>query len=252
MRPPPGGAPAASLLARRLLILQFDRGRNAGWRLRHSTRCARAPTARSARPIAAWRSWLDTHLARAARGDAPRGRPVLPPPRHHLRRLWRGRRRTRRPSRSTSFRGSSPGTNGSILHKGLVQRVRALNAFLADAYGEREICRAGVIPEQQILMNAEFVADGAGPRAAGRRARPYRRHRPGAGRREGLLRPRGQCAHAVGRVLRAGEPRSDDAARRPSCSRRCACCRSPTTPRSCWRPCARCRSATMPSPTSCC
>ena len=44
------------------------------------------------------------------------------------------------------------------LHKGLVQRVRALNAFLADAYGEREICRAGVIPEQQVLMNAEFVA----------------------------------------------------------------------------------------------
>ena len=36
--------------------------------------------------------------------------------------------------------------------------MRALNAFLADAYGEREICRAGVIPEQQVLMNAEFVA----------------------------------------------------------------------------------------------
>ena len=45
-----------------------------------------------------------------------------------------------------------------FLHKGLVQRVRALNAFLSDAYGEREICRAGVIPEQQVLMNAEFVA----------------------------------------------------------------------------------------------
>ncbi|MBV8394389.1 MAG: circularly permuted type 2 ATP-grasp protein, partial [Alphaproteobacteria bacterium] len=44
------------------------------------------------------------------------------------------------------------------LHGGLVQRVRALNAFLADAYGEREICRAGVIPEQQILMNGEFVS----------------------------------------------------------------------------------------------
>jgi uncharacterized circularly permuted ATP-grasp superfamily protein len=44
------------------------------------------------------------------------------------------------------------------LHKGLVQRVRALNAFLADAYGDREICRAGVIPEQQVLRNAEFVA----------------------------------------------------------------------------------------------
>ena len=44
------------------------------------------------------------------------------------------------------------------LHKGLVQRVRALNAFLSDAYGEREICRAGIIPERQVLMNAEFVA----------------------------------------------------------------------------------------------
>ena len=44
------------------------------------------------------------------------------------------------------------------LHKGLVQRVKALNAFLVDAYGAREICRAGVIPETQILMNGEFVA----------------------------------------------------------------------------------------------
>ena len=35
-----------------------------------------------------------------------------------------------------------------FLHRGLVQRVRALNMFLSDAYGEREICRAGVIPEK--------------------------------------------------------------------------------------------------------
>ncbi|WP_422011775.1 circularly permuted type 2 ATP-grasp protein [Reyranella sp.] len=45
-----------------------------------------------------------------------------------------------------------------FLHKGLSQRVRALNAFLSDAYGQREICRAGIIPEEQILMNGEFVA----------------------------------------------------------------------------------------------
>ena len=45
-----------------------------------------------------------------------------------------------------------------FLHKGLSQRVRALNAFLTDAYGQREICRAGIIPEEQILMNGEFVA----------------------------------------------------------------------------------------------
>ena len=45
-----------------------------------------------------------------------------------------------------------------FLHRGLVQRVRALNMFLSDAYGEREICRAGVIPETQVLQNAEFVS----------------------------------------------------------------------------------------------
>ena len=53
---------------------------------------------------------------------------------------------------------------------------------------------------------------GAGARAAGRRARPHRRHRPGEGRRKGFLCPRGQCAHAVGRLLCAGEPRGHDAA----------------------------------------
>jgi uncharacterized circularly permuted ATP-grasp superfamily protein len=54
-----------------------------------------------------------------------------------------------------------------FLHKGLEQRVRALNAFLADAYDEREICRAGVIPEAQILMNAEFVAMAQGLKLPG-------------------------------------------------------------------------------------
>ena len=53
------------------------------------------------------------------------------------------------------------------LHKGLVQRVRALNAFLTDAYDQREICRAGVMPEQQILMNAEFVAMAQGLKLPG-------------------------------------------------------------------------------------
>jgi uncharacterized circularly permuted ATP-grasp superfamily protein len=53
------------------------------------------------------------------------------------------------------------------LYKGLVQRVSALNAFLADAYGEREICRAGVIPEQQLLMNAEFVSMAQGLKLPG-------------------------------------------------------------------------------------
>src|SRR3954451_5359492 len=36
------------------------------------------------------------------------------------------------------------------LAAGLAQRVRALNAFLADAYGERRIVKAGVVPERVI------------------------------------------------------------------------------------------------------
>jgi uncharacterized circularly permuted ATP-grasp superfamily protein len=49
-------------------------------------------------------------------------------------------------------------TNGEWrrLAAGLEQRVRALNAFVADAYGEREIVKAGVVPEDLILHNPAF------------------------------------------------------------------------------------------------
>jgi uncharacterized circularly permuted ATP-grasp superfamily protein len=44
-----------------------------------------------------------------------------------------------------------------FLERGLIQRVKALNAFLYDAYHDREICRAGKVPESQILLNEQFV-----------------------------------------------------------------------------------------------
>jgi uncharacterized circularly permuted ATP-grasp superfamily protein len=44
----------------------------------------------------------------------------------------------------------------SFLSRGLEQRVRALNAFLADVYGEREILGAGRIPEALVLHNEGF------------------------------------------------------------------------------------------------
>ncbi len=44
-----------------------------------------------------------------------------------------------------------------FLERGLIQRVRALNAFLYDAYHTREICRAGKVPEAQVLLNDQFV-----------------------------------------------------------------------------------------------
>ncbi|QQS14222.1 MAG: circularly permuted type 2 ATP-grasp protein [Rhodospirillales bacterium] len=55
----------------------------------------------------------------------------------------------------------------TFLERGLSQRVRALNAFLVDAYGAREICRAGVVPERQLLLNAEFAAQAQGVKLPG-------------------------------------------------------------------------------------
>jgi len=44
----------------------------------------------------------------------------------------------------------------SILARGLEQRVNALNAFIRDAYGAREIVAAGIVPEELILQNPAF------------------------------------------------------------------------------------------------
>jgi uncharacterized circularly permuted ATP-grasp superfamily protein len=43
-----------------------------------------------------------------------------------------------------------------LLVKGLEQRVNALNAFIGDVYGSREIVKAGVVPEDLILRNPAF------------------------------------------------------------------------------------------------
>ena len=42
------------------------------------------------------------------------------------------------------------------LAKGLEQRVNALNAFIGDIYGTREIIKAGVVPEDLVLRNPAF------------------------------------------------------------------------------------------------
>jgi uncharacterized circularly permuted ATP-grasp superfamily protein len=48
------------------------------------------------------------------------------------------------------------------LERGLVQRVTALNAFLNDIYGPREILAAGVLPEELVLCNAQFCLGAIG------------------------------------------------------------------------------------------
>lgn len=42
------------------------------------------------------------------------------------------------------------------LQKGLIQRVQALNLFLHDVYHEQRILKAGIIPPEQILKNAQY------------------------------------------------------------------------------------------------
>ena len=42
------------------------------------------------------------------------------------------------------------------LEKGLTQRVNALNLFIKDVYGARDILRAGIVPEDMIFRNPAF------------------------------------------------------------------------------------------------
>jgi uncharacterized circularly permuted ATP-grasp superfamily protein len=48
------------------------------------------------------------------------------------------------------------------LEAGLKQRVRALNAFVADVYGEQQILAQGVVPRDLVLGNSQYRAPMAG------------------------------------------------------------------------------------------
>ena len=49
-----------------------------------------------------------------------------------------------------------PAHEWARLEAGIKQRVRALNAFVADIYHDQEILKAGVVPAEQILGNAQY------------------------------------------------------------------------------------------------
>ena len=44
----------------------------------------------------------------------------------------------------------------SLLQSGLEQRVKAINAYINDVYGAREILRAGILPEDLVFQNPAF------------------------------------------------------------------------------------------------
>jgi len=50
----------------------------------------------------------------------------------------------------------------ATLQRGLEQRVRALNAYIKDVYGKREVVRAGVVPEDLVFGNPAFRPEMAG------------------------------------------------------------------------------------------
>ncbi len=56
------------------------------------------------------------------------------------------------------------GAEWRLLEKGLVQRVKALNLFLKDVYGAREILRAGVVPDDLVFRNPAFRPEMSGQR----------------------------------------------------------------------------------------
>lgn len=43
-----------------------------------------------------------------------------------------------------------------LLHRGLEQRVKAINSYVKDIYGRRDIIKAGIIPEDLIFQNPQF------------------------------------------------------------------------------------------------
>ena len=45
----------------------------------------------------------------------------------------------------------------SVLEKGLIQRVRALNLFLADVYGGKRIIADGVLPEDFVFRSPGYL-----------------------------------------------------------------------------------------------
>jgi uncharacterized circularly permuted ATP-grasp superfamily protein len=53
------------------------------------------------------------------------------------------------------------------MQKGLVQRVTALNRFIHDIYHDQEILKAGLIPSDQILQNAQFRPEMVGVNVPG-------------------------------------------------------------------------------------
>ena len=130
---------------------------------------------------------------------------------HHLRADRRGRPQGPARSRSTSCRGSSRPRSGSRSSAASRSASARSTRFVDDVYHAREIVREGIVPWRLVVSRSHFARVVHGIRPPGGVYTPRRRLRPGPRRRRHLEGARGQRAHAVGHLLRAREPRGDDA-----------------------------------------
>ncbi len=60
-----------------------------------------------------------------------------------------------------------PAHEWAELEKGLVQRVTALNRFIHDVYHGQEMIKAGLIPAEQVMQNAQFRPEMVGVNVPG-------------------------------------------------------------------------------------
>ena len=51
---------------------------------------------------------------------------------------------------------SIPASEWRIVERGCIQRVQALNMFLADLYHDQRIIKAGIVPAEQVLANEGY------------------------------------------------------------------------------------------------
>jgi len=60
-----------------------------------------------------------------------------------------------------------PSNEWTTLQKGLIQRVQALNMFVHDVYHNQHIVKAGIVPAEQIYLNAQYRPQMQGVQVAG-------------------------------------------------------------------------------------
>ena len=166
-------------------------------------------------------------------GLPPQGsRAAVPPHRHHLRGLWRGRRPgAADPVRRHPAHPVGEGMGHAAPRAGAARQgdQRLSPRHLRpprNSQGRHRARRPGV-PESGVPSGDER------PEGAARHLRAHRRHRRGPRRRRHVLRARGQCPHAVRGLLHAGEPRDHDAAVPGIVLRATAWRRSRTIPTNC-------------------